>query len=442
MRSAEQKLSLAGELFAAGLFLAYAVVLFAHLSPPSLTDYANWTYQGVLLRAHLLGMADPLHALKPYPVPNSMATLGIGVLALVVRWQIAMKLWLCIQFAISFFALRHMAQTLRVGIVFWVLTPSTIFLNINFWYGFVNFELGLAWIILFASILLRLRQQPAADNRSWDWMLTGTLLLAFFTHMIPFAFCCLLLLAYAAQTARWRLLWNMLPSALLTLWYVAGRFLVGGNADGQTGMQASAKYLSSDFFIFKANSVFKSLGFVNPSGAFWMTWGIRVFSVALAVNLIFLLLLLWALTNVAFRAATVRSQFAFLWVSIAAMVPVCILLPGALLGISDPGARLLQCLIALALVLLGAQRSVAVSGSAACAAILTVIAFVAFARFAMTPHFVPIPETRLPRRLLLLSEVPYTDQNSFYRALDRGDLSLSVFPTGLFVNPAGVTTPQ
>ena len=155
-------------MYAAGLLLTYAVILFAHRGPPSLTDYANWTYQGVLLRDHLLGRPDVAHVLKRYPVPNSAVTVGIGVLALVLPWMIAAKVWLCLQLGVSWVALRHLLRTGGGGAATWVVVPQAVFLNVNLWYGFVNFQLGICWVMLMASLLLR-RVRGDGGRGLGDW---------------------------------------------------------------------------------------------------------------------------------------------------------------------------------------------------------------------------------------------------------------------------------
>ena len=143
----------------------YAAVLFAKARPISMTDYANWTYQGVLLARHMRGLGDTAHLLKTYPVPNSAATLGIGLLALMLPWVTAAKLWLCLQMAMTFVAIRHLARTIHATGALWFVLPQAAFLGVNWWYGFVNFELGLAWVLLVASMLLRrVRGHPGCDG--------------------------------------------------------------------------------------------------------------------------------------------------------------------------------------------------------------------------------------------------------------------------------------
>ena len=61
-----------------------------------LGDYAEWTYHGILFRNVLQGSPNAAYALKHYPVPNSLTTLGLGLLMLLLPWQLAAKIWLLI----------------------------------------------------------------------------------------------------------------------------------------------------------------------------------------------------------------------------------------------------------------------------------------------------------------------------------------------------------
>ncbi len=425
--------SRAAEWYTAGLLLVYACLFWGHSVPPSLTDYANWTYQGVLLRDHLLGHPDAAHALKPYPVPNSAATLGIGLLSLLLPWTLAAKAWLCVQLAAGLFALKHMLRTVGSGAAAWLIVPGAVFLNLNFWYGFTNFELGLCWLLLLASLLLR--QGRAA--RSGEWKLGVLLLLAFFTHMIPFAFGVLLLVLFAAQTGRWRLLWQALPSAFLCCWYVLGRFLIADNADGQAGMQASVRNYSEAFWAFKGNSYLKSFGFINPeSGAYWLLGG-SWFAILFLLNLVLALLLGWAMLQAARRGLRRGREERFLWIAVVLAVPLFLLAPGAALGISDPGARILQAALALALVLAaGKQGRVLALGAFCSAAIAAAGIYLFFVAGFRTVSHKP-GQARLPDAMVTFAHVPNHDQDYFYGALEHGEMRLRVFPTGMFLNLPG-----
>ena len=426
---AENKGSRAGEVYAAGLLLAYAAILFAHAGGPSLTDYANWTYQGVLLRDHLLGRPDAAHLLKHYPVPNSAATLGIGLLALAMPWMTAAKVWLCVQLGVVFFTLRHLLRTVGGSAAAWVIVPQSVFLNVNLWYGFVNFELGICWVLLMASLLLR----RVRGGAGVDWPLGALLLVAFFTHMIPFALCGLLLLLYAAQTKHWRALWQLVPSTLASAWYVLGRFLLAGNADGQAGMVESVRNYSLAFWEFKVNSYAKSFGFVNPMGVDVSIFGRAGLWVLLAINGVLAVLAAWAIGRTA--RTGLRGQERFLWLGLIALVPVFLLAPGTALGVSDPGARILQVGLGLALTL--CWQSLARWGQrigTACAAALALAGILLFLMYGGDLGHPLILGPEINTGAARFAHVPNEDQNYFYPALERGDRSLKVFPTGMFLN--------
>ena len=432
MPQAKTRWSRAAEFYAAGLFLSYAVLVFAHAGAPSLTDYANWTYQGILLREHLIGHADPAHILKAYPVPNSLTTLGIGVLALVLPWLIATKLWLAVQLGFCYAAMRLLLRTVAAPAVAWVVVPQAVFLNVNFWYGFMNFELGLAWVMLFAALLLRAAR---------PWMLGVVLVLVFFTHMIPFCFCVLLLLLRVAESKRWRELWAALPAVVLTVWYVLGRFLLAANADGQAGMQETVPNYSAAFWLFKVNSYAKSFGFANPMGVDQAILGRAGFYVLLLAEALLSALVAWGLLR-AYRASLTSGRERFLWRALLLVVPVYLLSPGTALGISDPGARILQTALALALVLCWRSMSHGPRAAAeACGGVLAAGGLILFLICGASVGSTPRPQPGTHAKAAAFARVPNTDQDYFYTALDHGDLRLAVFPTGMLLNHGALPAP-
>ena len=417
--------SRAAEWYAAGLFLLYAVAVLVHASGPSLTDYANWTYQGVLLREHLLGHVEMAHRLKPYPVPNSLTTVGIGVLALVLPWLWAAKVWLVVQLGLCFAAMRYLLRTVSAPAVAWVVVPQAVFLNVNFWYGFMNFELGLAWVMGFAALLLRRER----GERVAPWVMALMLVLVFFTHMIPFCFCVLLLALYGWQTGRWRELMTAMPAVLLTVWYVLGRFLVAANADGQAGMHETMRNYSAAFWAFKANSYAKSFGFVNPMGFDQVVLGRGLFYGLLAAEACLAALVAWGLVKAALAA---RPAERFVWLALGLMAPLYLLAPGTMLGISDPGARVLQTGLALGVVLCwGGLPRVARAVAEGCGGVL---AAGGFAMFLLSAGAGQRDAGAAGSTAAEFVRVPNVDQDYFYRALDAGDLRLKVFPTGMLLN--------
>ena len=409
----------------------YALMLFSHAAAPSLTDYANWTYQGVLLARHIQGFPDATHLLKPYPVPNSAATLAIGTLNLFLPWVTAAKVWLCIQMFISFLALRHFTRTVQADGAVWLIVPQATLLGVNWWYGFVNFQLGCAWLMLFASLLLRFPEQAIPRQ----WLLGLLLVIVFFTHMIPLAVCFLLLALYAGQTKRWRVMWQVLPSGLLCVWYLLGRYLIAHDADGQAGMVSAARIYSWPFWLYKANSLAKSFGFVNPEGSTLILLVGRLgFVVLFAINMVLVILLVCSMTKACLSSFSRGSKERFLWLGVVALLPCYLLAPGAALGISDPGSRLLQTGLAVALVLCCGYRGWPLQAAKYCSLTLSFMAVVLFSRFAFgSPRVLNNPPA-LPGQMAVFAHVPNHDQDVFYEALDGGQYDLRVFPTGMFLN--------
>lgn len=432
------------EWYAATVFFVYCLLLLTHTAPPSLTDYANWTYQGVLLRGHLLGLPDAAHWLKLYPVPNSAATIAIGLLSVLLPWKIAANLWLCLQLLISFLAIRHLMRTTGGSAALWFIAPAALFLNVNFWYGFVNFELGVCWMILVASLLLRMDRLPNAGLMR-ECILGVLLLLAFFSHMIPFAFACLLLIFYAIQARHYRLLWQIAPATMLSIWYLFGRFILSGNADGQAGMVAQVRTFSGAFWAYKVNSYLKSFGFINPGSADGSVditvFGRAVFVALFLVNALVCAILAWYMVRAAISAFRNRAPERFVWAAVALMLPLYALAPGTALGVSDPGSRVLQVMLAVSLLMIS-DRGLPLRVAAVCASILTAAGIFLFARLAFSPT-VPVSSGRpLPHPVVIFGHVPYNDQDYFYTALQRNDMGLPVFPTGMFLNQVQKPSPR
>ena len=420
----------AAETFGAATFAVYAALLLIHRSAPSLTDYANWVYQGVLLHGHLVGLPDTAHRLKVYPVPNSAATLGVGLLCLLLPWKWAADVWLCLQLAASWAVTRHLMRTVEASNWLWAIVPTVTYLNVNFWYGFMNFQLGLCWVVLMASLLIR---EKGKEQSGCTWPIAPLLVVCFFTHMIPFAFCGLLVILFGCQTKQWRTLWALLPGGALALWYVAGRFLLEHDADGQAGMVATVKTYSGAFWAYKVGSYLKSFGYVNPSGATPEVFGRAGMYALLVLNLLLGGLLGWGMAQTAWAAMRNRSPECFVWVGVLVTVPIYLLLPGAAFGVSDPGARLLQTGLALAVVFCGRERSNALRFAAAGAGILGLAGMILFVRegFASTPN---AQKVQLPYRVKSFNHVPSHDQDIFYEALREGQTDVPVFPTGMFLN--------
>ncbi len=422
------------ELYCVAIFLGYVLVILGHASIPSLTDFANWTYQGVLLRDHLLGLPDAVHALKPYPVPNSAATVGIGLLSLLMSWQLAAKLWLAAQLMFALASIRIFLRAIRADAGASIL-GAALFLNLNLWDGFINFQMGMSWVLVIAAVLVR-RQDKSQTGR--DWNIAVLLILTFFTHMLPFAFASLLVILYCFELRRFRLLWQLVPSGLACLWYVAGRYLLGANPDKQAEIADAVRNYSVAFWAFKANSYLKSLGFVNPtySGrSALVAWvGRGGFVLLFGLNLALALAVAWCLFALLRRSFFQGTQKRFLWIGTVTLLPFYLVAPVSFLGISDPGSRLLQLSLVLGLLLCARHGSRSLTFAKGCALLLMTVDLAMFSHFAYGPEKAGEDGAPLSHAILSLAHAFNHNQDYLVRALERKDQTKPVFPTGIFLN--------
>ena len=422
------------ELYCATVFLGYVLVIFGHASIPSLTDYANWTYQGVLLRDHLLGLPDAVHALKTYPVPNSAATVGIGLLCLLMSWQLAAKLWLAAQLVFALASIRFFLRAIDADASASIL-GAALFLNLNLWDGFINFQMGMSWVLVIAAVLVR-RQHETKTGR--DWSIGVLLLLTFFTHMLPFAFAGLLVILYCLQLRRFQLLWQLVPSGLACLWYVGGRYLLGANPDEHAEIADAVRNYSAAFWAFKGNSYLKSLGFVNPTysgNSALLGWlGKGGFLLLFGLNLALALAVAWCIFTALRRFFSQETQERFLWMGVVTLLPFYLLAPVSFLGISDPGSRLLQLSLVLGLLLCARRYSKSLTFAKGCALVLMTVDLAMFPKFAYGPEKPGQDSASMPHAVVSFAHAFNHNQDYLVRALERGDRTKSVFPTGIILN--------
>ncbi len=423
-------------LYGALLFAAYALLILLHPTPPPLGDFADWVYQGQLLARHLHGLPDPMHHLKPYPVPNSTATVLLGLLSACMPWQVAAKIFLCLALVLAWFGIRALSHTSGTPRWIWLVAPSAFFLNINFWYGLISFHLAVSLLFLFLAVVLR--SDATGHSRALQTLL---LVLLFFTHMVPFTFACLVLICRCSLRRDLRSLAPVWPSAALLLWYIAGRFR-GGNPDTETAMNPGAGSVGF-FAMYKVNTLLKSFGFVNPGDLYEHSTALALlgrpfYLLLFTANLVVcatVLVLLWPKLT-AWAAALRRPQGqstreAAIGAAILLCLPVYLLLPRAMLGISDPGARVLQ--VALYTGIFFCTRGTGTWRISAGSSVL--LAASGLVLFARTAFVEPVTGDRpaVPEIAERLALVPYTGSQGAYDLLKRGDYTLVVFPTGLFV---------
>jgi hypothetical protein len=418
-------------LYGIGLSAVYmaAVLLAAH--PPLLQDYPTWVYEGVAFSHLLLGHADPRFALKHYPVPNALSDMALSLLMIVLSWQWAAKVWICIYLVFANFACLRFLASLRDNCpANYFLAPTIAITNLCFWYGFINFQFAVAMMVLFCSVLLRNAMRP--------WAIGLFLALIFLAHAVPFAVCSLVLLLHIRLTKAYRFLAAYLPSFFLGIWYVYGRFVLAGNREGHVpSADIPVAYMSKGFFAYKVNTYFKSIGYVNPLwhgvsaplsliGSVGLLFTLCVVAV-LGVTLLYVILM-------SGRTATAQHlSTRSLWSAIAIIAAIALVCPSEALGIFDPGARLVVCALTLAVLLIktSGTPSRIVSATSVMLGSMGAVMFVA-----ISMNTLPVATSRLsiPSAFAQFAHVSPAARSHFYSALEHHNMSSPSFDTSLLYN--------
>lgn len=418
--------------FAWLLFLFYAAVLLWHKQLPALGDLTNWSYSGALFARHLQGTADPWHALKHYPVPNSLLTVAIGLLCALLPFVWAVKAMLILYFLLCLAAVKRLAAVAQTSSLIWCIAPSGFFLAINFWYGFLAFQIGIALLFFFTAELVEaLRNNgPASKVR-----LSVLLLLLFLTHAVPFTFACMLLFFFALQTRAVRLLWLLALPGLLVVLYGVGR-VGGGNVDA-TALPPVETLNALQAIAYKGNTFLKSFGLVNPSTITRHSLALERFGavgflalVAVSVVVCTAMLLLFR------RAAGSRNLGQYPFIALASGIALVgyLCMPQMLLGISDPGSRILQTVLWLA-VFFGAGQGSQSRALRVAAVGSVVLALAGAALFFTIPwHAWPAGRQELPAAVEGLAKAPSGYAAQYTDDVLQGKWNDEVFPTGLLLN--------
>ena len=419
--------------YAAVLFLFYAAMILLHHQPPLLGDMSNWAYSGVIVARHMHHLPDAFHSIRFYPVPNTLNTLLLAVLCFFVQWQLAIKVYLLLQLVLSYCSMRALARVVDAPAWVWLVAPGAVFFGINFWYGLFAFQMGICFVFLLVAMLIR-----RLDSSLPDWPIGGMLLLLFFTHMVAFTLALVLVFFFALQVQRPRLLrQTILPIALVVIY--AGFRFASGDPDSGVAPPRTLHLDSWLFWAYKLNTFAKSFGFVNPTA--WShsvalareDRSLFLFLFVVDVALCFALAFLF-LKNLLLRDS--GDRLPFLKLTIALTIPAYLLLPTSLLGIADPGSRVMQSSFWLLLMVCQADQPLMRAASrvavAACL-LLAVSGALLFARLPWRRHAQFTP-THLPAQVEQFGKAPYDAAANLYEALDHGDFTRAVFPTGIVNN--------
>jgi hypothetical protein len=242
------------------------------------------------------------------------------------------------------------ASTLLV--VFAAVGTGTIF-----WGGDLNFLFALAMAMVAVGDLLRDKTGPAR--------VAAVMVIAFFVHAIGFFFVAGLYGAWALYRRAYRELVAFVPSALLSLWYLWGRFVEYADREAFLEGSHNPHWLSPYFILFKLNTIMKTSGFVNfyidtdTDQIYVMAreFGYAIVALGLALSALWALVIVtgWAPQGWrALRAVAARragpAQFALAYASLWSLV--ALILPPHLAGVVEFAFRMLIVGMAIALLTL------------------------------------------------------------------------------------------
>jgi hypothetical protein len=410
---------------------AFALVLFRSTLPLILGDYAEWVYHGVLLRNVLQGHPDASYLLKPYPVPNSLTTAGLGVLMMLMSWHMAAKLWLMAKVLLGIYCTLELQRS--VGTVqSWkaVLIPTAVLFGTPFWFGFMNFMLGTYLAMLLCALLLR--------NVESRWLYGALLTVLFISHMVPYGFAIFVFGLYVWQHRRWKLMLQAVPSLVLCLWYFAGR-LQHRDADGKAGMVSSVAFGTLRFALFKVNTYLKCWGMVNPApneheSILLRIVGDKGFAALWVANTAIALVLFGLLAPTAWRAVKDRTEQRFLWIAITLFFVVALVMPSELAGLSDPGGRMMQVAVWTGMCVVAIRQVWLRRTLTCCAGALLAVNLFLLGAVATAPQMEGAKGGALPTSVQGFAHVYYTRRWDYYGSIIDGKMDRKIYPTAMFLS--------
>jgi hypothetical protein len=212
----------------------------------------------------------------------------------------------------------------------------------------------------------------------------------------------------------------------------------GDNVDGSIILKESVGYLTPGFWAFKVNSYFKSFAFINPETKTTLVSILRAmvgnagYVVLFLLNALLAIIVFWLIVRAILASFSEGKNDRFFWTAFVLAVPLYCLAPVKALGVSDPGARILQTALWVALLFVARPRRA--GWAVATAAItLSVTNLSLFSLLVVRPQPQSVSvQTRLPKPLIRFAGVQYDGRDCYYKALDEGDMSKPVFPTGVF----------
>lgn len=204
------------------LLMALSVLAVCIGRAPYLHDFAEWLYQGQIVRQFLVEPAAvSSFTLAGYPVPNSLVTMLLAGLSFVFPPVWAGKILLASMLLAWYVVIRlfcaRFAEVPWRGAAALVLYASTA-LATFFWYGLVSYQLAL---LLFTWFVAVYRLQTGA------WVIAFFGLAIFFSHAIVFLVFGLFLGVRLLHKWDKNVVAGLLPATACSLWFLVGRHYEG-----------------------------------------------------------------------------------------------------------------------------------------------------------------------------------------------------------------------
>lgn len=325
---------------------------------PFLHDYGEWVFQGRVLH---LKLADPSrvtgYELYSYPVPYQLAQYALAALNVLFEPIVAGKMLILVYVVatavtIAAFCRRYYIEREQQLLAWSLLTLVAIFSSF-FWYGYLGYQIGLILLLAFLAIV-RSSISPA--------LVMVFTVLAYFTHATIYLQILVVIgIAFITGVLKWRHLLAVLPSALLSAWFLIGRYLSGG-----VGGSGNSEWTSfTEAVIYKLGMVtmhgpFKN--FLGQDGSSLIESWPLLYWAGVGTNVIIMVVLgvlgCVAMVRLVRSGAHERSPVGMLiaWV-LAALVGTYCLAPYNFFGLVHAGGRVIVPVLALTLALVGLTRT-------------------------------------------------------------------------------------
>lgn len=165
----------------AGIVLVF---IWAHRFLP-LQDYPDWLYHGFAFSQVLKGQPLEFYQLLTYPVPNSVSTIVLGILNLVLPIEAAGKIFLSAYVALFSIGSLYLINSLepdKPSPLSYI--PFVFLLSFPFFHGQINYLFALGILFFAIGYLIRRRNNPQKIKL---WAIAAFSIVLFFCHATSFA---------------------------------------------------------------------------------------------------------------------------------------------------------------------------------------------------------------------------------------------------------------